>query len=800
MHPRRHVLGSLDLRSLRDLAREKAEQLDWGLLLALALGLFAASPFLLRAGLPRHTDAELHIYRAAELGHAIREGVLYPRWAPNLYRGYGYPIFHYYAPLTYYLSNAFALLLPGVGIVGGVKAVFVVGLSVASLGAYLLARELFDPGVALIAAAAFVLSPYVVFIDPHGRGVLAEHFAICLTPLTFYFLHQLMRSPSRGRLLGCVLSLGAVVLSHNLMGLVVSGLLAGYYIWRMAAAEDHRGWHWGPIAFVLAAALIAFFWLPALVESDAVKLDVIGPGHFDFREHFLSAGELLRPSLRIDWGATGPRFRHNLGLAQWLIAVPAFVAAIKDLRTTGTTSRGTNLAFFLVAGVALVALMMRWTTPVWELVPAMPYLQFPWRLLGPASLMLAICAAGGLTLVPHGVWRRRAITVGFLLLIVTALPLLNPAPWPSDFGGTEPADIIEWEKDSQALGTTSTGDFLPVTVQMIPPPMETLLRSYEDEGPVDKVNRATLPEGAQVDIVAQRPDYDRFRVTTPTSFVLRLYTFYFPGWRAYVNGERVEIDIAGPEGFITLEVPEGSHDVLVRFEDTVPRTLGWAVSAGGLVALVLTLVAWPCSQNDQTRSARRKFHPTTSVWLGGILLVVFAVKSLVLDPCGWLHHHSPPGQAIPAQHAMTAEFGAEIDGEFRDRIELIGYDLPRTQVRPGHTLPVVLYWRALTDIEGNYQSFVHVTRPLDVAWAQEDHLNPGGLPTSRWPSDKYVWDEYAIQLPQQLPPGTYRINVGLYSMAEGGRRLRLLSGTDQGEDSIIIGSIEVTGSEAQSGD
>lgn len=775
-----------------DLAREKVARLDWGLVLALALGLFAASPFLLRPALPPHTDAELHIYRAAELGHAISEGVLYPRWAPNLYLGYGYPIFHYYAPLTYYLSNAFALILPGVSIVGGVKAVFVTGLLVGSLGTYLLARELLDPGAATIAAAAFVFSPYVLFIDPHARGVLAEHFAISLTPLAFFFLHRLLLFPTRRRLLGCVVAVAGVVFSHNLTGLVVSGLLVGYYLWQLVTSRHGTTWYWGPVALFLAATLIAFFWLPALLESDAVKLDVIGPGHFDFREHFLSPPELLSPSLRIDWGATGPRFRHNLGVAQWLLAGPATIAVIKKLEGGEEPGRGRMLAFFLTAGAALVWLMTRWSTPVWEFVPPMPYLQFPWRLLGPAALMVAICAAGGLTLLRHRLWRRAATTLAFLFVILTALPLLYPPPWPSDFGGTEPADIVDWEKGSQALGTTSTGDFLPATVEMIPPPMETLIRSYRDDGPVDKVNRATLPDGARVDIVEHRPSYNRFHVSTPTRFVLRLYTFYFPGWRAYVDGERVEIEIARPEGFITLQVPEGTYDVVVRFEDTPPRILGWAVSAGGLVGLMVTLIIWPFQTEWDTQQPSASIDPATCLWLGGVLLMTVVVKTVVLDPCGCLHYDSPPGQALPAQHELTAEFGVGPEGDSRDRIALIGYDLPRTVVRPGDTLPVVLYWRALTDVAANYQSFVHVAEPLDVAWAQEDHLNPGGLPTSRWPRNKYVWDEYAISLPRQLPPGTYTINVGLYSMEDGGARLQLLSAPDGERDSLAIGSVRVT--------
>jgi hypothetical protein len=302
----------------------------WSLLiLVLALALVAAAPFLTRPGLPRQTDAELHVYRAAELGHTLRGGVFYPRWAPDLYFGYGYPIFNYYAPLTYYLANLFDLL-PGVDIVGGVKAVFVLGFLVASLGAYLLGRDLFGSAAGVLAATSFTFSPYVVFIDPHARGALAEHFAVCLLPLALYAFRRLMSEEGGGgALTASVLTLAAIVFSHNLLGLVAAVLLLVYWAWEVAFGAGRGRAGWGALAFALAAAVIAFFWLPFLLERDAIKLKVIGPGHFDFREHFLSLGELLAPSRMLDLGATAPHYQFNLGLAQWLLALPALVVLFR---------------------------------------------------------------------------------------------------------------------------------------------------------------------------------------------------------------------------------------------------------------------------------------------------------------------------------------------------------------------------------------------------------------------------------------------------------------------------------------
>lgn len=777
------------------------QRLDWGLVLALVMALVAAAPFLTRPGLPRQTDAELHVYRAAELGHVLRAGVFYPRWAPDLYFGYGYPIFNYYAPFTYYLANLFDLL-PGIDIVGGVKAVFVLGFVVASLGAYLLGRELFGSlagaGAGVLAAASFTFSPYVVFIDPYARGVLAEHFAICLFPLAFYAFRRLMsRVGGRMALVGSVFALAAIVFAHNLLGLVAAVLLLIYWVWEVVFGTGRSRAGWGALAFVLAATITAFFWLPFLLERDAIRLEVIGPGHFDFHEHFLSLAELLAPSRVFDLGATAPHYRYNLGLAQWLLALPSlgaffYLKTRKNSDQTLSSHTGASLLYFILVGVGLVFLMTSASVPVWESVPGVPYLQFPWRLMGPANLMLAVSAAGGavvLTALPAPRWREpiAAMATGTVLLL--ALPVLYPPTWLSDFGGTLPQDIIEWEQSSLAIGTTSTGDFLPVEAALVPMyPMPTLVESYAQLGPVDRVNRVVLPEGAELEIVEHGPLYDRFAISTPKKFVLRLYTFYFPGWKAYVDGEEVEIQVAGPEGFITLQVPKDEHEVLVRFEDTPPRTAGWIISSAGLMVLGVAALLMRSSTIRTLDSAH--FGSRSLLWLGGILVLFVLLKAVVIDPRDdWLRYTSPPGQAWAAQHEQQANFGGQI--------ELLGYDLPRARVCSGETFELVLYWHALAPLDANYQSFVHVARPLHILWGQEDHLNPAGLPTERWPLDKYVWDEYEVQVLPGTPPGEYVINVGLYSMAGGYRLERYDNGGRVAGDSVVIGSIRVERSRRQ---
>ncbi|NLF01887.1 MAG: hypothetical protein GX601_13020 [Anaerolineales bacterium] len=775
-------MESARIRTQRTL--EWAQRVEWGLLLALALAIVAAMPFLTRPGLPRATDAELHVYRAAELGHTLREGELYPRWAPDLYLGYGYPIFNYYAPLTYYLANA-ADLLPGFDIVSGVKVVFVAGLLLASTGAYLLGRSMFGRTAGVLAAASYVFAPYIVFIDPHVRGDLAEHFAVCLLPLVFYTFDLVVTGRrTRWALLSSVSLLGALVLSHNLTALVGAGLLGAYWLWGLIAAPARRcEAGWGALVFTLAAGLVAFFWLPALAEWDAVNLVVTGPGHFDFRQHFVALTDLLAPSRILDLGATAPRFRFNLGLAQWVLAAPGAIWFV--------ARRGSKLmAYFSAMGLLLCLLITSASRPLWEAIPPMAYLQFPWRLLGPANLMLAVAAAGSVAFLQARVGGQReriALTTGGLALVLAlALLVLYPPMWLPDFGSTSSLDIIEWEIESLAFGTTSTGDFVPKGAALVPMgPTESLLASYAGGGPVDRVNRATLPEGARVEVASHRQLRQVYEVSSETGFILRLYTFYFPGWRATIDGEPAEIAVADPEGFITVRVPAGEHTVGVRFGDTPPRTAGWAVSGVALASLVAALVRLRPSRRRPAPESQGAQPPVVDViCLGSVLLLFVLVKSWVVDPHDdWLRQTSPPGQVLDAGFLAGADFGGQI--------ELIGYDMPSEPVKAGDTISVVLYWRALRPLDDNYQSFVHLTQPESVLWGQEDHLNPGGMPTTRWPMEQYVWDEYQVRVQPGTPPGEYVLSAGLYLLYDN-YRLPLLDASGQASsDRFVLGTIHV---------
>ena len=254
-------------------------------LLILLVGV-AAWPFISRAGLPFETDAELHVFRLAELARLVSGGVFYPRWAPNFYFGYGYPIFNYYAPLAYYLGLPLALL-PTVGAVVATKAVFVFTYLAGAWGIFGLVKDSWGRNAGLVAATAYIFSPYIQYVDPHARGDLAEFLSFGLFPLALWAYNRLnLNGTARAFLAGVALT-AFVILSHNLMALVLYALLCAWVVWQVSIHlwnakqgsvqtaishwfKDHAVWLL--LTLVLGVGSSAFFWLPVALELSLIHI------------------------------------------------------------------------------------------------------------------------------------------------------------------------------------------------------------------------------------------------------------------------------------------------------------------------------------------------------------------------------------------------------------------------------------------------------------------------------------------------------------------------------------------------
>jgi mannosyltransferase len=102
--------------------------------------------------------------------------------------------------------------------------------------------------------------------------------------------------------------------------------------------------------------------------------------------------------------------------------------------------------------------------------------------------------------------------------------------------------------------------------------------------------------------------------------------------------------------------------------------------------------------------------------------------------------------------------------EFADQVELQGYDFLRGDYRSGDKLHLVLYWRALRDIQEEYNLLLQLVDSSDKVINQIIAL-PGAswYPTSRWKRNELVKGQHDIVIPPQAPQGKYLLRIVLFS-------------------------------------
>jgi hypothetical protein len=164
--------------------------------------------------------------------------------------------------------------------------------------------------------------------------------------------------------------------------------------------------------------------------------------------------------------------------------------------------------------------------------------------------------------------------------------------------------------------------------------------------------------------------------------------------------------------------------------------------------------------------------PTEIAWKTGDLEVIETAVSLPQDdlaPGAYRWAVTCPGEDATTYTAPeklevhadghTTYLRRQVNVLYGDAIELTGYRW-RT---PGVELQVTLRWKTLQRPDDSYKVFVHLLNTGQEIVAQYDAIPcHWQCPTTQWQAGDVVRDQAIVPL-GALPPGDYRIAVGLYS-------------------------------------
>ena len=743
-------------------------KIDRGLLLVVAATTIAAWPFMARVSLPTGTDAEIHIFRAAQIEQSITEGKFYPRWAPDFYFGNGYPIFNYYAPLAYHVAAYFSLATD-LGVVAGTKFVLLIAAYLGAAGMYCFVRNRWGMDEAMVAGVAWAFSPYILFLEPHARGEVAETLAIGISPWLFWSFDRVRLNGWGLHVPLAAIILAALVFSHPLTALVAYGFLLIFLVWdffvtpllERESTEKISGERLLAVAVAvgLGLGISAIYWLPAGLEREAVRMDFYGQGHYDFRRHFIGLEQLIAPPFWTDTGAAFPEFRFSMGTVHFILGI------LGSITVFHARLRRSDTLLFTLALCAAMYMMTSASQGVWEMIRPMRYFQFPMRFLGTAALALVPLCGMALRWSRLLGWKKLSVVAPgacVLGIIWFALPLTYPPKW-EEFGPISRARYHAEELQGKWLGTTCCHDFLPATVEFVSSSEAVITSQYlAGQEMIEKFDRGTLPESASVTLLESGPEYDRLQVDSSEEFSLKMFRFYFPGWRAFIDGGEIDIEVTKPDGRMLMRIPAGEHELIIELTDTPPRTMARVITLISVVGWAGVIVVFSVSKRYVERPLVAQMESVTMRVALTAVLIGVGVK-IIADEQGWFRHHSAGRVVTTAENPIFARV--------EDEIELIAYDGKTSSVVAGDKIELVLYWRAEREPTRNYQVYVHLRDKAGELWGQSDKVNPASFPTTRWSTGKYVRDAHVVAVDPVTPKGEYQIFVGLWDHKTGERFL-----------------------------
>ncbi len=616
---------------------------------ALLVAVAAAWPLMAQPGLLNTRgggDSPFLLQRVQQLVTAVAQGHFPVRWMPDANYGYGYPFYNFYAPLSIYLTAVFRFI--GFSYVRSIQLSQLAGFLTAAAGMFYLARRWFRSDWAgLLAAVAYTMAPFHL-VNVYVRGdSLAEFWAMAFYPLILLAADVLIRRfreglRHNGRYAALLaLAYAALILSHNISALIFSPFLLLYLLlaWLATRPSPITG-HRPPTtdfrlpitllaALLLAFALAAWFFIPALAEKSLAQLDTVTSGYFHFSNHFLgTAGQpLVQSGFLFDYDVLD-RQAFRMGLAQAVTIAAGLAVLLATWRRPSTIQSYRRL--FLILSLLIATFML---TPLsrllWEYLPLLDFTQFPWRFLSVQAFAGAL-AVGVLALLPR---REIVVPVTAVLLLLAGLGGLRP-----DYLILTDADVTadrlaQYEWFTGNIGTTVSFEYLPPTVA--PRPYTSQWLNGGERWPVKalsgQLTAAELTEG--------RAARQTWRVETAVPSTLTFPTLYWPGWKGEVDGQAVAIRPSDGSGLITLDVPASSHEITLRLTRTPVRLAAELVSLAAVLLLLWLL-----------KPSRPQSWRPYVVGLGGLFLVVVVVRlwperrlsddNLTWDfaQMGYLHH------------------------------------------------------------------------------------------------------------------------------------------------------------------
>jgi hypothetical protein len=388
-------------------------------------------------------------------------------------------------------------------------------------------------------------------------------------PFTILYLLEFIETSKTSELVKAGICFGLLLASHLITAYSFALLLIAFWGVYCFLSSNYNKSLIVPKILLIGSAISAAYLVPLLVERKYIHSENFTryPTGFDYKDFFLDSSVSPTNQNNIFWKTYSGFFADNAIFFSIIAFIFIFVYLVCRKKSNDYGNRVFELSIFSAFLFSLF-MSLKASSILWLVIPYMDYVQFPFR-----WMVLAFFSAGILLAISlckmHNFFKLNPIFYCLYLLILIAFLAC-------DYMIINTSHVFYQDEILPAKQVNWTLEHLPKNVNL-----ENLNKYPQPE------NRITIKNGRGVVHVIHENTADQsYKIDGETPLALRIGTFAFPGWTIYIDSQKVPTTAEENTGLILVNLAKGRHDLTVRFEDTLSRTVGKSISiASGLLAL-----------------------------------------------------------------------------------------------------------------------------------------------------------------------------------------------------------------------
>ena len=538
------------------------------LIAALILSLIFVYPWLFKDFVGVEHDTFFHLSRIQGLAEAISRGDLLPAIYPYKNNGYGYasPLFYcdilvYPAALLYLLHVPLSYCY--------IAMIWLYTFVTAYTCQKLFSRLTGHFTASLAVTIAYLFCNYRI-TDVFVRSAIGETAAMMFLPVLLSGLYEVLWNDHPERWYLLTIGLAGLIWCHNLTFLM-GAVLFVIMVFMRRFWKDPRIFKALFYGAFTAFLLTAWFTIPMLEQVFSQKLYV----SWYAKHSDLEAGSLTWWKYLVNrtvFGYSGQQYEKDKAM----VVNPGYFLMIMPVLYPEVSKKKDSFPYACMI-LGYIFLFLPCALVPWKYLSFLRVLQFPWRLITLAGILLSVPAAAVLSRLNREVW----IAVFMTVLLCEGVWHLNPV-FDRTFGITSETvyeDITggklcdPYYSASYMRVELAGGDYLPMA--------SPDFRKYEPA--VRNTDQEILP-------VEYAKTGNEVQINVPEEYAgtkIELPLTWYKGYRVYRSeGALTAVECASDERALVSFVPQKAGTYICRYESTFLRRICIAVSLLAHCALI----------------------------------------------------------------------------------------------------------------------------------------------------------------------------------------------------------------------